>query len=261
MQDRARASLVAGVGDPAAKDEVLQEGHAAGILHSAGVEFRNEQLVVLAEGVADAEVGVVPIETLFGNCEEFVGVEVFGQRLAAVEAQVDTVVVIGGLEVRAGDQSREVGAEPGRSREVHGLGLAVFMPGVLHRADRAVGHHLPVRRSGHLQREAGFEIRLIEAGEHSLRIGGFELGVEVDLIVDRIDESMQALTDGGVQQIRVNHQHVVRGQLREHDPVLRQVVAHVDRLAVERHFVQSVRDDIDEGGGARPAGAEGNRAT
>ena len=89
-----RAALVAGVGDLAAEHVVLAERHAAGVLHRAGVELGDEQLVVLVEGVAHAEVGVVPVEALLGDLEQLVGVEVLGQRLAAPQAEVDAVVVV-----------------------------------------------------------------------------------------------------------------------------------------------------------------------
>ena len=47
-------------------------------------------------------------------------------------------------------------------------------------------------RCGHRHVERGFEVGLVEAGEHPLGVGGFELRVQIDLAVDRVDESVQA---------------------------------------------------------------------
>ena len=52
------------------------EGHAPGVLHRAGVELGDEELVVLAERVPHAEVRVVPVEALPGDLEQLVGVHV-----------------------------------------------------------------------------------------------------------------------------------------------------------------------------------------
>ncbi len=55
-------------------------------------------------------------------------------------------------------------------------------------------HHLPVGRRDDVEFEGGLEVGLVEAGVHAMRVGGLELGVEVDPTIDRIGEAVHALT-------------------------------------------------------------------
>jgi hypothetical protein len=64
------------------------------------------------------------------------------------------------------------------------------------------------------------EIRLVEAGEDPLGVGGLELAVEVDLAVDGVDAAVHALPTGGVPEIGVHHQGVVGGQAGQREPAL-----------------------------------------
>ena len=63
-----------------------------------------------------------------------------------------------------------------------------------------IGDDLPVVRRGDGERERGLEVGLVEAGEDPARVGDLELAVEVDLLVDRVDEPVQALA--GVHVLR-----------------------------------------------------------
>ena len=63
-------------GDPAGEDQRVAEGDAARVLHRAGVELRDEGLVVVAERVADPEQPVELVEALPGDREQLVGVRV-----------------------------------------------------------------------------------------------------------------------------------------------------------------------------------------
>ena len=107
------APLVGRPGDLAAKDVVLQERHRARVLHRAGVELGNEQLVVLAERVRHAEVVVVEAESLLGLGEQPLGVHELGQRLAAEQAQRDVAVLVGVGVTPSGRTARR-SARPGR---------------------------------------------------------------------------------------------------------------------------------------------------
>ena len=77
MQDRVGALLVGGVGHARAEDHVLGEGDAGSILHGTGVEFGDEELVVLDEGVGNVELPLEEGETLLGQQENVIGVEEF----------------------------------------------------------------------------------------------------------------------------------------------------------------------------------------
>lgn len=65
---------------------------------------------------------------------------------------------------------------------------------------------------GHPHVEGRLEVGLVEAGEHPLGVGGFELRVQVDLVVDRVDEAMQTLAGVGVAAVRVDHDDIAVGQ-------------------------------------------------
>ena len=76
VQDRQRAALDLGLGDLAAEDVDLGEGHGAGVLHRAHVVLGREDLVVLLEGVGLVELLLEEGEALLRAVEDVVGVEV-----------------------------------------------------------------------------------------------------------------------------------------------------------------------------------------
>ena len=175
VQHGFRAPLVGRAGDLAAEDVVLKERHRARVLHRTGVEFGNEQLVVLAERVGRAKVVVVEPESLLGLGEEPFVVHEFGERLAAEQPERNVAVVIAVGIVPAGvgarDQRHQIGTHPwGRGERV-----SLGGPVVLDAEGRAVGDHLPVRRRGDGDVERGLEVGLVETREHPLGVGGFEL--------------------------------------------------------------------------------------
>ena len=98
---------------------------------------------------------------------------------------------------------------------------------------RAVGHHLPVGGGGHGDVEGGLEVGLVEAGEHPLGVGGFELGVEVDLVVDGVDEAVQALAGVGVPAVGVDDEVVALRSPGSVMPVRLVVAGDVEVGAVE----------------------------
>ena len=70
------------------------------------------------------------------------------------------------------------------------------------------GDH-PVVGSCHGELECCFEVWLFEDSEHAPRVWNFELCVEIDLVVDRINKAVQAFTGVGVFRISNNGQRVV----------------------------------------------------
>ena len=194
VQHRLGAALVGGPGDLAAEHIVLQEGHRSGVLHRPGVELGDEQLVVLAEGVGHCEVGVVEVEALLGLGEQPLMVHEGSQRGPAEQAERNFAVFVGvdvvPARVGPGDQRHQVGAQSRCRRERVDARLAVFGD----TEQRTVGDHLPVRGRGHGDVECGLDVGLVETGEHPLGVGGFELRVQVDMSVYRIDEAVQALS-------------------------------------------------------------------
>ena len=73
------APLVQILRDLRTKDIVLEERHCARILHRARIELGNEELVILAERVRNAEVLVIELESLFGLGEQALGIHELGQ--------------------------------------------------------------------------------------------------------------------------------------------------------------------------------------
>lgn len=69
-----------------------------------------------------------------------------------------------------------------------------------------------MRGRGHPHVKRGLEVGLVEAGEHALGVGGFELRVQVGLAVHRIDKPMQALAGIGVVAVGVDDDDVALGQ-------------------------------------------------
>ena len=194
VQHRLGTPLVRGPGDLAAEHIVLQEGHRPGVLHCPGVELGDEQLVVLAEGVGHCEVGVVKVEALLGLGKQPLVVHEGSQRGPAEQAERNFAVFVGvdvvPARVGPGDQRHQVGAQSSCRRERMDARVAVFGD-----ADRrTVGDHLPVCGRGHGDVECGLDIGLVETGEHPFGVGGFELGVQVDVSVHGIDEAVQALS-------------------------------------------------------------------
>ncbi len=60
----------------------------------------------------------------------------------------------------------------------------------------------PVVRRGDGEGEGRLEVRLLEDREDPARVGHLELGVEVDLAVDRVDEAVQPLAGVHVDRSR-----------------------------------------------------------
>ena len=116
-------------------------------------------------------------------------------------------------------------------------------------------------RRGHRHIERGFEVGLVEAGEHPLGVGGFELRVQVHLAVDRVDESVQTLAGVGVAAVGVDHDDVVLGQAGQRDTGRLVVAGHVEFAAVEGRAAHGVGGDVDDGVGAgervEPHGGDG----
>ena len=67
-----------------------------------------------------------------------------------------------------------------------------------------------MRRGGNGECEGRFQIRLLEAGEHSAGISRLELRVEVSLVVDWIHESMEAFAGVHVRAVGGDHHLVFR---------------------------------------------------
>ncbi len=192
-------------GHLAAEHQRVAEGHAAGVLHGAGVELRHERLVVVAERVADPEQPVELVEALLGRREQLVGVgvEVLGDRLPRREAERDAVVLVGDQVVGPGHERHEVRRQRLGLLELPDSGLDLLAGGV---AD-----HGPVRGGGHVQGVRRLEVGLVEAGEDAGR--GVHEGHAVDVVppVGRVHAAVQPLAVVAEAHHRVHDQLVGPG--------------------------------------------------
>ena len=68
-----------------------------------------------------------------------------------------------------------------------------------------------------VKRKARLQVGLLEDGEHAPRVRDLELGVQVDLVVHRVHEAVQALAGVHVGRVGDDRQHVVLGQVRQLD--------------------------------------------
>ena len=234
VEDRVRALLVGGVGHPGAEHHVLEERDAAGILHGAGIELGDEELVVLAEGVGGLELLLEECESLLRQLEDVVRIEVLGERLPAEDAHrvraVRAHVLVANLVIRPRDEGGDVGRHSrGRGELPAGDSLG---HGRWHWC-RRVAHDLPVIGGRHRQCEGGLEIGLLEAGVHAPGIGGLELGIEVDLVIDRVDEAVQALAGVHVGAHRLDHEGVLGEQVRQRDAGALEAFVDVEGGSVE----------------------------
>ncbi len=255
VQDRRGAGLVRGVGDLGAEHVLVAQGDGARVLHRAGVELRDEQLVVLRERVGEVELLLEVVEALLGDREDGLRVQELAQRGPAVDAErhllLAVLVAVEDADVRAGDQRGDVAGDPAGGLELPDPGVTV--------ADRLrgrrVGDHDPAGGGGHGERERGLQVGLFEAGEDAAGVRHLELGVQVGLAVDRVDEPVQALTGVGVRAVGDDPQLVLGGQVRQRDTAVGEA-GRVERRAVEGDLLDARGDEVDEGVRAGRGGGE-----
>ena len=265
VQDRVVPPRVVVLGDLGTEEVFVSEGDAARVLHGAGVVLGQEELIVGVEGVFASECLFVDLEAPLSGGAHLLGLQVACHRLAAHEVgghdTLDRRDLTGVHMELARHQCGDVAGDRRGGREMPG-GEAIAARLVL--GGSRVGVDLPVLGCLDGQLEGGFEIRLVEAAVHAARIGGFELGVEVDLAVGGIDEAVQALTGAGVAAQRGDGQLMlaagqiegepeaivgVRGQLDAVQPGIDDLVGDQIEPAVARLAGELHGRGGDEGGG------------
>jgi hypothetical protein len=188
---------------------VVADRHTAGVLHRAGVELRDEHLVVLTERVSQPEEAVVPVQPLPGEREDLLGppVQRTLQRAARMDRQRDTVVLGAARDVRAGADRHEVRRERRRDRQHPRSRFGMRR--------RTVPDDGPVPRRRHRDGVRGLEVGLVETAEHPGGGGEERVPVEVGLAVRRVDCPVQALAVAAVGHRRAHNDLVVLGQVRQ----------------------------------------------
>jgi hypothetical protein len=263
VQHGVGALLVERVGLPRAREVLVAERHARGVLHRAHVVLRHVGLVVLpAAGGAGERVGVVEglleeREALLGDLDQLVDVEELRDRLAAVVAEPDLPVrtgvrVVDGVVLtghQCGDVRRHAvgGREGPRRRAVTGRDRLGGL---------GVGDHRPVRRCLHGEREDRLQVRLLERRVDAPGVGHLELRVQVDALVGRVDEAVQPLTAAAVGAVRDDPELVVGLEAVEPDPAVGVHLGDVQGAAVERDLGDRGADQVGERRGAGLAAGE-----
>ena len=243
VQDRLAPRLPGEIGDPRPENVGLQESDAARVFHRALFEFWHEKLVVFPEGIFYAERTVVEVEALPGGFQDFVRVEIGGQRLTAVDAERNAVVLVADHVIGPGRAGRDVGRHDRSRREVPAQCLTVLGRAVLGaRLGRHVRDHHPVRRGGHRQLVAGLHVRLVEARVHPVRVERLQVRVQVDALVGRVGEPVQPFAAARVGAVGRHPQHIARRQAVQRDPVA------VERVQADRRPVQG---DLPHRGGGQ----------
>lgn len=191
---------------------------------------------------------MVPVVAGTGDLEDLVGVgvEVGCERAAAVQAEGEPGVLGGhGVPGTRGD-GHEVGGD-----QRGGCGLPAAAAGA---PGDGVGEDGPAFGCGDAELEDGFEVGLVERGEHPLDVLHEQLGVDVCLAVGGVGEPVHALAGVRVAHRGVDQQFVLAGR----DPGEREPVpgerAGVDGVSVEGHGAQLGGLDFDEGVSGRTRG-------
>ena len=98
--------------------------------------------------------------------------------------------------------------------------------------------------------EGRLEVGLVEAREHPLRVSGFELRVEVDLVVDRVDEAVQTFAGVGVEADGLDDEGVALLQAGQRDADGLVVAGDVEVDPVEGGALNAFGGDVDVGVGS-----------
>ena len=262
VQDHRAAELVERARLARARQVLVAQRHGAGVLHRAHVVLRHVELVVLAEGVGEVEGVLEEGEALLGDRQDVleVALEVLHQRLAAVVAQRDGAVLalvdVLDLVVLTGDERGDVGRHRlGRLELPHGAAVAE----TLRLGGGGVGDDLPVLGRGDPEGEDRLEVGLLEGGVDPPGVGDLELRVEVDAVVGRVDEAVQALAGVGVGAVGTHDQLVVGGQVVEGDAAVGVRRGGVEAVPVEGDLVHGRVDEVGEARRPRLAAREGDR--
>jgi hypothetical protein len=120
---------------------------------------------------------------------------------------------------------------------------------------QTVAQHRPPGGGEHRDRERCLQVGLVEAGEDPLRVVDPEIGPDVGLPVDRVDEAVHALTGAGVAEVRLDLQHVLRPEVAKRQTVRCPAVL-AERAAVEPGADHPVGAQLHEGLGAGTRAAE-----
>ena len=146
--------------------------------------------------------------------------------------------------VRARDDRSKVGGDGWRGDE------AVRAPPVgrlVDAFDRVVGHDGPARRRRDADREGSLEVGLIEARKEPVRLERLEVGVDVDLAVDRIDEAVEPVAVA-VVGVLVDHPHarVRRQELPGQDDPGTRTIRPVHRGAIDLETLDGPAPEVEE---------------
>ena len=162
-----------------------------GVLHRAGVELRDEHLVVgVAERVAAAEHLLLQVEARPRDREQLVGLEVRRERAPAPDAELDRRRARPARRARARRPASPGRSTAARSARTRASRRRPASPRVFASTRQPSGarDREPTRR---------LEVGLVEAGEDPLRVVEEGLRVDVDLAVGRVDGAVQPLAGAG----------------------------------------------------------------
>ena len=109
-----------------------------------------------------------------------------------------------------------------------------------------VGRDDPGFGGEHGEVEHGLQIRLVEHGVDAAGVRHFELGVQVDVAVGRVDAAVQAFAGVGVLAHRLDGDLVVLLEVLQFDAAVDVRFSRVEGFAVEDDFADFVGDEVKE---------------
>ena len=176
VEDRVRASLKLSRCWAGTEHVGVAEGDAPGVLHGSSVVLRNEDLIVLREGVGDAVLLLEECEALAGGVDDALRIKMLDERGTAPDAEVDGAPIgrhqgVTYALIRACDDRRNVGRHLLRFGETVDPTLPIDFSG----RGRGVRENGPARRCCHRQGESRFEVGLLEGRVHAPSIRDLEL--------------------------------------------------------------------------------------
>ena len=187
------ATDVTAFGHFAAENQnIFVESYATNVFHRAPVVFGNCNLIVLTKWIGQTESLFEIGKAFLGNFEDIFSINVLEERFTSVDSKRDCLlafVFIMNGHVRTRNDCSYISRNHLRDRKLSVLAIAIE---ILCAFDPIVRDDFPMLWGDRANCESRFLIRLIEACVHAASITCFELGVEVNLIIYRVYEAMQA---------------------------------------------------------------------
>ncbi|CAB4531312.1 unannotated protein [freshwater metagenome] len=103
-------------------------------------------------------------------------------------------------------------------------------------------------RGGHAELEGCLQIRLLKDGEHATAVWHLELGVNINLAVNRVNESVQAFAGVHEVSISIDYEGVFGCKVWQLDSNAIRNLRYIKLLAIQIHRANRRGDCVNESG-------------